>query len=504
MKHDKNENHAIRTIEQSAGAARRAFFKRAGAVAGGVVTASTLSSLAVHTAWANDGRGDAKGRSHRGRRSTYGDVRPTADIDGNTVLALPDGFKYVTFSRTGETFAPGLTVARNHDGMTCFEGPGHTVRLIRNHENRNNPGDMTLGVNVPSILRYDNKGAGGCMTLDFDTKRKRLVRQFNSIGGTIVNCSGGLAYRDSGWLTCEESVSGVRQGFDKPHGYTFFVPASANSAVPAIPLRAMGRFAKEAAVADDRGVVYQTEDAGNTSGFYRFTPGRANDLSSGKLQMLAIKGQPGADLFSGQTVGARLPVQWVDINDPDPNLEGGAVSCFRQGRAQGGAGFNRLEGVFRGEDGVSIYFVSTSGGDKRGPDGDGYGQLWHYVPADPQTQKEHELVLVFESPSGSVLESPDNLCITPNGAILFCEDDAVSDGDRHALTAGLTDINRLIGLGAKGEPFTFAVNVLNDSEFAGACFSPDGEILFVNLFGDGTAGSGMTCAIWGPWEKGPL
>jgi hypothetical protein len=26
----------------------------------------------------------------------------------------------------------------------------------------------------------------------------------------------------------------------------------------------------------------------------------------------------------------------------------------------------------------------------------------------------------------------------------------------------------------------------------------------VNLFGDSSPGSGMTCAIWGPWEKGPL
>jgi hypothetical protein len=36
-----------------------------------------------------------------------------------------------------------------------------------------------------------------------------------------------------------------------------------------------------------------------------------------------------------------------------------------------GHAFNRLEGTFRGEDGVSMYFVSTSGGDTRGPDGDG-------------------------------------------------------------------------------------------------------------------------------------
>jgi secreted PhoX family phosphatase len=71
----------------------------------------------------------------------------------------------------------------------------------------------------------------------------------------------------------------------------------------------------------------------------------------------------------------------------------------------------------------------------------------------------------------------------------------VNDGD---------EVNRLIGLGPKGEPFEFAVNVFSDSEFAGACFSHDGEILFVNIQGGDSAGSGMTIAIWGPWERGPL
>jgi secreted PhoX family phosphatase len=378
------------------------------------------------------------------------------------------------------------------------------VRLIRNHEIRNAPGDFTLGVNAPPDLRYDAKAAGGCMTLDFDTRAKRLLRQFISIGGTTVNCSGGWSYRNRGWITCEETTQGIKSGYDKPHGYSFVVPAAADSAVPAVPLIAMGRFAKEAAVADFFGIVYQTEDDGNTSGFYRFVPNAPNDLSSGKLQMLALEGNPAADLFLNQVVGARLPVQWVDIVNPNPDLEAGAPRCFAQGRARGGAAFNRLEGIFRGEDGASMYFVSTSGGDKRGPDGDGYGQLWHYIPANPAAQQKDELVLVFESESGGVLESPDNLCITPNGGILFCEDDAVTDADTHALAAGVNEVNRLIGLGDKGEIFTFAVNVLNDSEFAGACFSPDGEILFVNLFGDATPGSGMTCAIWGPWERGPL
>ncbi len=475
---------------------RRTFFKRA--LAGGVVSGATLSTLSAHMALAHGDRDDDDRDHHdrrRARRSDYGDLRPTPDQDGNGILALPKDFRYVTFSKTGEMFGNGLLVPRNHDGMACFEGRGNTVRLIRNHELRNAAGDFTLGVNGPVHLRYDAKGMGGCMTLDFDTKRKRLVHQFVSIGGTFVNCSGGWSRNNSGWITCEETTAGVTSGFEKPHGYNFFVPASADSTVAAVALKAMGRFAHEASVADDRGIVYQTEDSGNNSGLYRFIPNDPrNLLAGGSLQMLAVTGNPVALMFTGQRVGVRLPVHWVPIPVPDPNLEGGGMSCFAQGRAAGGAAFNRLEGIFRAHDGESMYFISTSGGTAQ------RGQLWHYIPDEDGDR----LVLVFESPLGSVLDSPDNLCITPNGGILFCEDDASGDRDTHPLAPGITDVNRLIGLGIAGEPFEFAVNILNDSEFAGACFSPDADVLFVNLFGDATPGSGMTCAIWGPWERGPL
>ena len=475
---------------------RRTFFKRA--LAGSVVSGATISTLGAHMALAHGDRDDDERDHHdrRGaRRSDYGDLQPTPDQDGNTILALPKDFRYVTFSKTGDAFDSGLLVPRNHDGMACFEGRGNTVRLIRNHELRNAAGDFTLGVNAPVHLRYDAKGMGGCMTLDFDTKRKRLVRQFVSIGGTFVNCSGGWSRNNSGWITCEETTAGVTGGFEKPHGYNFFVPANADSTVAAVALKAMGRFAHEASVADDRGIVYQTEDSGNNSGLYRFIPNDPrNLLTGGSLQMLAVTGNPTALMFTGQRVGVRLPVHWVPIPVPDPSLEGGGMSCFAQGRAAGGAAFNRLEGIFRAHDGESMYFVSTSGGTAQ------RGQLWHYIP----DREGDRLVLVFESPLGSVLDSPDNLCITPTGGILFCEDDASGDSDTHPLAPGITDVNRLIGLGIAGEPFEFALNLLNDSEFAGACFSPDAEVLFVNLFGDGNAGSGMTCAVWGPWERGPL
>jgi secreted PhoX family phosphatase len=69
--------------------------------------------------------------------------------------------------------------------------------------------------------------------------------------------------------------------------------------------------------------------------------------------------------------------------------------------------------------------------------------------------------------------------------LILCE-----DGDDEQFLRGLTQ---------QGEIFNFALNVLNDSEFAGATFSPDGETLFVNL-----QSPGITLAIWGPWEDGAL
>jgi secreted PhoX family phosphatase len=100
------------------------------------------------------------------------------------------------------------------------------------------------------------------------------------------------------------------------------------------------------------------------------------------------------------------------------------------------------------------------------------------------------------------MDSPDNLTVTPRGGLMVCEDDA-SDADAD-------DPNRVIGISPNGRAFTFAENIFSASELAGVCFSPDGDTMFVNLYGDSTGapadheGEGMTCAITGPWRRGPL
>lgn len=241
------------------------------------------------------------------------------------------------------------------------------------------------------------------------------------------------------------------------------------------------------------GVVYQTEDR-PASGFYRFIPHEPGRLvEGGELQMLAVAGAEDYDARIGQRVGARFPVRWVPIRDPDPT--GAATDPLavpQQGWALGAATFGRLEGAWWGDGGA--YFIDTSSGDA------GYGQVWHYRPAagDAAARKVEEageLTLVYESPGAALLAHPDNVTVSPRGGILLCEDP--DDAPVH-----------LRGLTPQGEVFDFARNLLNAREFAGACFGPDGRVLFVNLQGDTAVGGpgdpGMTFAIWGPWERGAL
>jgi secreted PhoX family phosphatase len=87
----------------------------------------------------------------------------------------------------------------------------------------------------------------------------------------------------------------------------------------------------------------------------------------------------------------------------------------------------------------------------------------------------------------------NNLTVSPRGGIVMCEDGA--------------GVQHLRGLTREGAIFDLAKNVLNSTEFAGACFSPDGRILFVNIMGstsDAGREQGRTLAIRGPWEKGAL
>ncbi len=493
---------------------RRTFLQRGTIAAGGVLSAGALDRLITHEALASR-------RKSRPRAKGYGPLERRADQRGVEVLALPEGFSYVTFGFIGSQMSDGNTTPLALDGMAAFRGDRRRqVRLIRNHEDRNPAGQGSVGGD--SAAKYDLQGGGGTSTLVYDEGEQSLLEDFISINGTTVNCAGGIGFGRRSWLTAEETVRGPEASaagelFPERHGYLYEVPVGRGPGEleKAVPIRAAGRFAHEAvAVSQKTGVVYQTEDPGSGlgAGFYRYIPVDPKRLSrGGRLEMLAIRNRPQLDMREGQTAGHRLHVDWVDIDDPDPSYS--ALSdpggTFNQGYAKGGALFNRLEGCWYDEG--SIFFVSTSGGDAKSGDlnsdgyEEGFGQVWEFRPH----RGGGFLTLLYESPAGSELDSPDNLTVTPRGGLIACEDDASSaDSDGHPLAPGIENVNRLIGLTQEGEAFELAVNVLNDSEMAGACFSPSGKTLFVNIFGRSTFSEdpteGMTCAITGPWKTGPL
>jgi secreted PhoX family phosphatase len=449
-----------------------------------------------------------------------GELHPVADLrDGKVRLHLPDGFQYRSFHDTDLlTGAPPITLddgsvlRGRHDGMAAFVGTRGDSILVRNHE-INNPGAAMSGDGPV----YDTMAQGGCTNIvvsDFGEVREA----WTSLRGTMMNCAGGPMPWGS-WITCEETVNGPDVGPDftgasnipltRPHGYLFEVPKDGVS--EAEPITAAGRFAHEAAAFDpEEGILYLTEDNfGFPSGYYRYLP-PSNPMATGRLanggqlQMLKVKGVDQAHLEANQAVGTTYDVEWVDIEDPNPDFpytpgmtapttnDQAIVYVGNQGRAQGAAGFSRLEGHVY-DRGV-LYFTATQGGGaaEAGPDnvggyGNGTGQVWAYRPA---TQT---LTCVFQSPDDDVLDFPDNVTTSPRGTLILCEDSA---GD-----------NFLRGLSRQGQLFDIALNRLHRNnapfaarygeEFAGSTFSRNGKTLYVNI----QASQGISFAIWGNWQQ---
>ena len=445
---------------------RRSFMKSA---AVGAVAAVPFTALVARLNAAQDHRGGVR----RGHTAGYGPLFPTNDgTTGLPLLLLPEGFRYVSFGWTGDPLENGSPTPGSHDGMAAFAAGNGRARLIRNHER---------GRGAPfSSAAYDMAAAGGTTTLEFDTHRGEILASRDSLSGTVRNCAGGPTPWGT-WLTCEETNDFATM----PHGYVFEVPV--DGLADPTPLRAMGRFSHEAVAVDPgTGYVYETEDAGSSSGFYRFVPDVDGDLAAGgNLSMLKVKGASLVNLGASYANGTTFDVEWVPIAIPDnPVPASPGTFVWAQGRAQGAATFARLEGCSYGND-AKIYIVSTNGGI-------GQGQIWEY---DPSAEK---IRLLFQSPGVDVLNAPDNITVSPRGGLVLCEDGS--------------GLEYLHGLTVDGEIFRFAQNnvVLNGerngivgdfrgSEWAGACYSPDGKWLFANI-----QSPGITFAIAGPWKSGAL
>ena len=395
----------------------------------------------------------------------YGPLLP----DPLGFLDLPGGFSYRVISRFGDRMDDGGTVPDAADGMGCFSLPEGRIALVRNHElkaKHDSGGTIESGYD----RRLDGTVLpGGTTTIVLDADTLKLEQQFRSLAGTIRNCAGGVTPWGT-WLSCEEDMTLAKNGVERDHGWVFEVPANAKGLVNAAPLTAMGRFNHEAAAVDPRtGTVYMTEDRANGL-LYRFLPNVPGRLAEGgRLQAMALQDVPDSRNWnqSSLAVDEWQAVRWIDLDGVDAPLD----DLRFRGAAVGATLFARGEGIHMGRD--ELYFCCSSGGAAR------VGQVFRL---DLQADKAERVQLFFESTSADQFNFGDNLTVAPNGHLIVCEDQYTDVVDNH-----------LRGITPDGDAYPFA-RLRSQTELAGACFSPDGKTLFVNVFSP-TA----TLAITGAW-----
>jgi secreted PhoX family phosphatase len=437
--------------------------------------------------------------------------------DPDRLLDLPAGFHYHLLStgitdddrksdaRFDSIMSDGSHTPGLHDGMAAFPGPNGLTILVRNHELDTDDGPP---VDPRRVRPYDPKSGGGTTTLWVDPAR-RLVKSFASLSGTLRNCAGGRTPWGS-WLSAEETVFApghedptrpdLSPDVTKPHGYVFEVDSRSEGLVDPIPLKAMGRFRHEAVAVDPvTGFAYLSEDLVDGL-FYRFRPEalrhgtqpsalRVGDYArGGALEALRVIGRPKLLTQNWSSpaaiaLGESLAIDWVRIEDPDPaadlvrpdarakRMQAAPSSTRAQGFAHGCAQFARTEGLAFSDG--SVYLCCTNGGPRQ------LGQVFRI------DLREQRLSLVVQSSDDALLDGPDNICAAPWGDLVVCEDN-LSKRE-----------NFVVGVTPQGSCYRIARNAHQKKrEFAGACFSPDGSTMFVNV-----QSPGMTFAIWGPWES---
>lgn len=468
--------------------------------------------------------------------SRYGPLAPVADRStGLPLLQLPKGFSYQSFGWTGDRMDDGQPCPDRHDGMAVVgvrhartrpgrgHGHGHGNKhgmeyvLIRNHERGAGEPIRAPGMYDRGIVSNGQQAAGGTTTLTYRNDGWGALEP--SLGGTLVNCAGGLTPWGT-WLSCEEIKTDARSSTGQRHGYVFEVDPD-NERTSGRPLVGLGRFSHEAVAVDPRtGIVYLTEDDRNKSGLYRFIPndrrGRNGSLENGgRLQAARVRGRRNVDLTIAG-IGDEYALEWVDIPDPDldtitapagfPDVSAGDTLSgpFAQAWSEGALRMSRGEGIWYSYG--KMFIVDTSTGvDSQGRKGRGNGAVW---VLDLFTQRMKAL---FVSGNQLAAHNPDNVTVSARGGVLLCEDGGESPDDYGPGA-------RLIGLNRAGESFYFCKNNValtstqignagkavaegdyRGSEFCGACWDPASRTLFVNV-----QSPGITFAITGPWQRGPL
>jgi len=214
----------------------------------------------------------------------------------------------------------------------------------------------------------------------------------------------------------------------------------------------MGRFSHEGTAVDAAsGDVYCTEDF-RGGPFYKFTPDRPGDLSSGTLYAYRVDTRA-----------------WVRVDD--------VYHARADALAKGATPFNRHEDLEWGRDG-RLYISET--GNATGPSAnrDLFGRIRRFDPRTMETD-------VFVEGGLKTLIMPDNITVDRAGNFFICE-------DKSDPMTQLSGDNNVVFVTPEGKTSVFAT-MRNGWEPSGAVFSSDYRTLYLNVL----EGEGMTLAITG-------
>ena len=392
--------------------------------------------------------------------------------DPNKIIDLHRSLKYKLISTKGSPMTDGFKVPHLADGMGAFNVNGDVV-LVRNHELIPRDGMLNGAFDDPSSQikdlgsrHYDPIAIGGTTTIVLDRKTKRVKKEFLSLSGTRNNCAGGITPWNT-WLSCEEDID-KKNSWRKSHGYVFEVdPAKPDLSTP-VPLKALGRFMHEAVAFDKYGNAYLTEDRSEGL-IYKFIPKKKGSLIEGELFALKVENVEDSRNWNQDLMKTKNIYQasWIKVDDVDPEDDTMRFDLA----AKGATPFARPEGIT--SDQASIYVTCTSGGKLN------KGQIFKL---NFLSQQNTTIELWLESEKDDQINMPDNVTIAPWGDLIVCEDNS--------------KINRLWGFNQTGGSYLIAENSYTGSEFAGVCFSPLDNTMYVNL-----QYNGMTLAIDGNWKK---
>lgn len=364
----------------------------------------------------------------------YGPLLPP-DENG---LMLPEGFRSRIVAR-GHALVEGTTYVWHQlsDGQATFPTDDGGFILVSNSE------VATLAGGGASAIRFANDG--------------RVRDAYRILEGTTNNCAGGGTPWGT-WLSCEETVDGRVWECD-PTGQQ-----------AAIVRPAMGVFSHEAVAVDPGGKrLYLTEDDGD-GGFYRFTPGRYPDLSSGVLEIARV-GAGGATTNGGS-------VTWMRV--PDPTA--GAGPTRRQ--LPNATRFKRGEGIWF--DSGIVYVATTSD---------------HRIYAYDAAAETIEVLYDGEALAAAGRETPlrdvDNITVSRQSGDLFvCEDDGGDDPLDIAIVTREREVARFLKVTGPQHGVAGSEAM---SELAGVIFDPSGTRMY--FASQRAFGVGVIYEVTGPFRR---